>query len=807
MKDFIRRYRFWFAGFAVFFLTAVILYKPVFLEGKQLLGSDTLMFRAMEKERKDYFEKHGKETYWTNSVFGGMPTYLLGASYPRDYSARLDKILKFLPRPADYLFLYFLGFLILMRVLGVKPLPALAGAFAFTLSTYYIIILQVGHFAKASAVAYFPWVIAGALLVWKRKKYWAGFLLTAAGMALELHAMHYQMTYYLGLAVIILGIIYFLDALKHKNLLTFLGESLLLVAAVILASALNWTRMNATRQYISESIRGKQFLTIGPDGKKKPRQEGLDKAYITEYSYGLAETFNLFIPGFTGGSNRERLSEKSALYRELAEKAGVKTAREFVKQVSLYWGDQPIVMAPAYIGATVWLLALLGLMLARGKLKRWILITVLLALLLSWGKNFPPLTDFFIRYVPYYNKFRVVASIQVLMEFLLPLAAVLGLTAFFDPSVPAERKRKALKISAGVLAGIALFFMVAGGSLFDFTSPQDRMYEQYGLLEALISDRKHLLFSDSLRSLLYVLAVAGILWMALENKLKEIHALLLIILFIIADLGGIAARYIRDDDFMTDREISRIFTPTAVDTAIKRDTSYYRVINFARNPLTDGLTSYFHKNLGGYHAAKPRRIQDIFDFYLQQKIDYAPLNMYNVKYIIYKDRQGLRYAANPNAAGNAWFTRSLRKTENQDAEILHLKHFSRDTTVYSESYPELENFRPAADSSATVRLVSYAPNRLEYTGQNNQEGFIVFSENYYPYGWKAYIDGKPAPLYRVNYSLRGMKIPRGKHRIVMEFAPDVVKRGSIIQLIAGILFVLVLAFALMRHKRSGKKLL
>jgi len=791
MKNFFKKYKFWLAGFGLFLLVAVILYKPVMLEGKKLAGSDTVMFWAMEKERSDYYKQHGKETYWTNSVFGGMPTYLLGASYPNDMAGKVNKTLHVFPRPVDNLFLYFLGFLILMWVLGVRPLYALVGAFAFTLSTYFIIILQVGHFAKATAIAYFPWILAGVLLVWKRKKYLAGFLLTAIGMGLEVHAKHYQMTYYLGLAIVILGILYLIEAIEKNQLKQFFKESLLLLAAVALGVAMNWASLTAIQQYIKYSIRGEQYLTTTPDGKKIPAKEGLSKEYITEYSYGIAETFNLLIPGFMGGSNREKLGENSALYQELIRKTDRKTAREIVNNVSLYWGDQPIVMAPAYIGATVWLLALLGFFLMRGTMRKWIIITSVLVLLLSWGKNFPWLTDFFINYVPYYNKFRAVASIQVILEFLIPLMAVFGLVYFFDPSVPKERKKKALKISAGILGGVALFFMLLGGSLFDFTSPSDAWYEQYGLLDAVIEDRKKLMFTDSLRTLLYVLAVAGILWMALEAKLKEYWAVSLVLLLVVLDLGGVAARYINEDDFKTQRELDRFFVASRADKAIMRDTTYYRVINFARNPLTDGLTSYFHKNLGGYHAAKPRRIQDIFDFHIQQDVHYPVLNMYNVKYIIYRDpEKGLTYTPNPAAFGNAWWTKKLVKTASQDEEIRRLAQASRDTTYYSENYPALENFQPAKDSSAYVRLIRYAPNRLEYEVSNKGEGFLVFSENYYPHDWEATVDGEPAEIYRVNYSLRGMKVPAGKHRIVMSFEnPKVVKRGAFIQLMAALIFL------------------
>ena len=779
----------WLLGFVLFFLVSFFLYQPL-LEGKKLMGSDQLQFRAMEHERITYSEKEGKDIYWTNSVFGGMPTYLLGADYPLNIPGKVMKIVSAIPKPVNYLFLYFIGFLLLMYALRVEPLKAIAGALAFTLSTYLIIILQVGHFSKAGAIAFFPWIIAGILLIVERKKYPLGFFVLLSGMALEVHAKHYQMTYYLLFAVLVLGAIYLWEAYKNKRLTEFGKELLLMIGAVVIGIGLNWTSILAVKEYISQSIRGERYLNITPDGKPVSKKEGLDKAYITEYSYGIAETFNLFIPGFTGGSNREQLNENSALYEAVESKAGRATAKRFVENVSLYWGDQPIVMAPAYIGAVVLFLALLGFLLYSGRFKKWILITSVLVLLLSWGKNLPWLTDFFIDYVPMYNKFRVVASIQVILEFLMPLMAVLGLVAFFDEKVDEKQKEKALKISVGILGGIALFFALLGPSLFNFTSAQDVLYEPYGLVDALIEDRKSLMRSDAFRSLIFVLLSAGILGLTLKNKLRKMPALLSLILLIIFDLGGVAKRYIREDDFMTDRQIKSFFQPTQVDKEILKDKSYYRVINFARNPLTDGLTSYFHKNLGGYHAAKPRRIQDIFDFHLTDSIHPEVLSMYNVKYMIFNTEKGLQYTNNPGALGNAWFVEKVKKVQSQDEEILALNKtdLSR-VAILSEKMNEVgDHFAP--DSSAFIKLTSYHPQKLEYISENSKEGFAVFSENYYPYGWKAFVDGKPVEIFRVNYSLRGLKIPAGKHKIVMQFEPEVIKTGTKITLFFIVLFVL-----------------
>ncbi len=787
MKSSLHNYRWWILGFLLFLIVSLTLYFPVF-NGKQLMGSDTLQFRAMEHERVEYKKEHGHETYWTNAVFGGMPTYLLGADYPWNIPGKINRIWNILPKPVNFLLVYFIGFLLLGWILRLKPPVTLLGAIGFTLSTYLIIILQVGHFAKAGAIAYMPWVLAGVFLILLRKKYLWGFVLTTLAVALEINAKHYQMTYYLGLALLIFGIIYFIDAWKNKDLPKFLKETGLLLLAAVTGIGMNWTSMSAVKQYISQSTRGKQFLTIKPDGSPIAKKEGLSKSYITEYSYGIAETLDLFIPGFMGGSNREKLDESSALYKALKGKTDRHTAKQFVENTSLYWGDQPIVMAPAYIGAVILFLALLGFLLYEGRLKTWIAVTSVLVLLLSWGKNLEFFTDLFIDYFPYYNKFRVVASIQVVLELLLPLMAVLGLTAFFDPQIPKAKKEKALKIATYTLGGIALFFALLGPQLFHFTSPNDQMYERYGLLDALISDRQSLMRSDNFRSLILVLLSAGILWLWLKEKIRNDYAITGLILLVAFDLGGVAKRYIRKDDFVSERRIANLFVPTPVDQAIMKDTSYYRVINLARNPLTDGMTSYFHKNLGGYHAAKPRRIQDIFDFHLRDSLNPAVLNMYNVKYIIFKGKQGLQYSVNRDAYGNAWFVSSVKHVKDQNGEILSLRNTDlKNTAVVSGN--DLKNFQPAKDSTATVKLISYAPNKLTYESRNGKNGLAVFSENYYPYGWKAFVDGKPAKIYRVDYALRALKIPAGKHRIVMSFQPDIIRKGTVITIIFFVVFL------------------
>jgi len=791
----------------IFIAVSLIYFSPV-LQGKVLNQSDIVQSKGMEHEREIYKQKDGKEIYWTNSAFGGMPTYLLGASYPHDYTIQIMKVFDFLPRPANFLFMYFITFYILMLVMKVDWKLAILGSLAFGFSTYYIIIIGVGHLAKVRAIAFFPLVIAGILLVFERKKYLLGFILTTLAVSLELNTKHYQMTYYLLFAVLFLGLFFLIDAYQNKQLKSFGKELGILLVSALLALGMNATNILPAQEYVKHSIRGKSILSVQPDGSpKKQKQEGLSKDYITEYSYGIAETFNLLIPRFMGGSNNENLGTNSHLYQALISKTDSRTAKDFVSQVSTYWGKQPIVAAPAYIGAVVIFLAFIGLLFYQGKHKKWIIATVIFALLLSWGKNLSFLTNFFIDYVPLYNKFRAVSSIQVLIEFLLPVLAVLGVYSFFTSELPEKEKQKKLFIAWGSLGGLLLIFILMGSSFFTFESPMDSYYAKYGLLDALIADRKDMLVNDSIRSLLFILIAGGILYAFIKQKIKVQIAVPLLALLILIDLAGVDKRYVNKDSFVQAGYLDRIFSPTEIDKAILQDKSYYRVMNFTRNPLTDGLTSYFHKQLGGYHAAKPRRIQDLFDFYLSKELNPEILNMYNVKYLIVPDEKGQTHIqVNDSANGNAWFVNNLQFVKDENAEILSLKNINtKNTAVLNTSYKKELNFIPAKDTLSNIKLLSYHPEKLTYQSQNKQKGFAVFSDSWYANGWQARIDGKPAKIYKVNYSLRGVQIPAGQHKIQFEFKPQVVQKGGNITLWAYILFIILTVAAVFYHWQQKNK--
>lgn len=652
-----------------FVILSLAYFSPV-LQGKEIYQSDIVQFIGMSKQQKDFKVETGEETYWTNGgAFAGMPTYQLGARYPHNYIKKIDAVLRFLPRPADYLFLYLMSFYVLLLVLKVDYKLAALGALAFGFSTYLIIILGVGHNSKAHAIAYMPLVLSGIILTFRRK-YIAGFLLTVLAMGLEIVSNHFQMTYYLMLLVLILGIAYLVDAYKKNVLPHFFKSVGILFAAVILAIALNATSVMATQEYVKESTRGKTELTINADGSPKEVSNGLDKDYITQFSYGFAETFNLFIPRFMGGGNGENVGKDSATY-EAFRKLGATTtqAAEEAKRAPLYWGDQPIVEAPAYVGAVILFLFVFALFLVKGRLKWWLVGGTVFSLLLSYGKNLGFLTNFFIDYVPMYNKFRAVTSIQVLLELCIPVLGIFGLVSLFNNFEKEEEKLNALKYTTIITGGLSLLFLVMKSSLFDFVGVNDGFYRQnYGqdFVDALREDRKSVFTTDTIRSLILVLLSAGLIWYYLKGKLKENLLVVGFAVLLLFDLVGVDKRYVNSDDFVSSIKMNKPFEATEVDKAILQDKSYYRVYD-----LVSGRSkpSYFHNSLNGYNAAELKRYREVFDFYISQN-NMNVLNMFNTKYIIAQGEKGETFPyTNREANGAAWFVSELKKVDSANEEI------------------------------------------------------------------------------------------------------------------------------------------
>lgn len=792
----------------LFVVISLLFFYPV-LQGKKIYQSDIVQYTGMAKLQNDFRSDTGEETYWTDAAFGGMPTYQLGAKYPHNYIKQLDLFLRFLPRPADYLFLYFIGIYILLLVLQVDWKLAFLGAVGFGFSTYLIIILGVGHNAKAHAIGYMPLVLAGVFYCFQKPKL-LSFILTSIALALELNANHFQMTYYLGFLILIFWVVYLIEAFKNKSFKPFFVSSVGLLAALIFAIGLNATNLLATREYTEFSTRGKSEITINPDGTPKEKISGLDKNYITEYSYGLMETFDLFVPRLYGGSNSERLRADSKTY-DFLRKKGVPAgqALSFAESLPTYWGTQPIVAAPAYLGAVMLFLMVLGVMLVKGKTKIGLVAGIILSLLLSWGKNFSVLTDFFIANVPMYDKFRAVSSIQVLLELCVPILGILGLHQFIKGNQSLVEKKKALAYAFSILAGLALIFIFFKDALFDFVGGNDGYFaENYGqeFVEALRDDRASMLLSDTFRSFVFVGLAAGFLGLFLLNKIKSNILVIALSILSLIDLGGVAKRYVNKDSFVDSRVYDRPFSPTQADQHILADKNHFRVLDLTTNPFNSARASFFFNSVGGYHAAKPAKMQDLFDFYISKnKIEI--LNLLNTKYIIQEGEDGKAVAGiNPDANGTAWFVDSIQFVSSQNEELLKLGDI--DTKKMALIHQDFKNLIDQTfftqDSTAQIDLKTYQPNHLVYVSQTQMPQVAVFSEMYYPKGWNAYLNGQKVSHFRADYVLRAMSIPAGKNIIEFKFEPQIIEKGSKIALLStiviGILIFGALFFAIKRGK-------
>ena len=775
------------------------------LQGKQIFQSDIVQYTGMAKEQNDFRATDDVEPYWTNSAFGGMPTYQLGAKYPHDYIGAIDDVLRFLPRPADYLFLYFLGFYGLMLVLKVDPLKAFFGALAFGLSTYLIIILGVGHNAKAHAIAYMPLVIAGFILVFQ-KKYILGGLITLFATALEINANHFQMTYYLLIFLLILAAYFIYQQVKEKEYKSLLYSFGILAAAGILAIGANATNLLATSEYADFSIRGKSELTFNPNGSKNETTSSMSKDYITEYSYGVMESFNLIAPRLFGGSNNEAVGKDSNMYEfMIGQGVPEDQATDFVSGMPTYWGDQPIVAAPAYIGIVVFFLAILALFIDKRKIKYVFLSGSIVALVLSWGKNFPVLTDFFIDYVPMYDKFRAVSSIQVVLELCIPVLAIMGLQSFFK--LDKKLQWKALYETTILGLGIILILFLSK-SMFSFSGGNDAYFqESYGpeFVNALKLDRMSLYSADLLRSGFFIVLTAGVLWLFIKDRFAQNTAIIIVGLLMVSDLFFVDKKYVSGKDFVSGSQVQVPFQESPSDAEILKDTANYRV--FEVGDIMGARASYFHKSIGGYSAVRPRRMQQLIDYQIS-KNNIEVLNMLNVKYVIQKDKEGKEFpVSNPAVNGNAWFVSQVKLVNSADEEMKALDSLdSKEVAVVNSKDFDIKKTAFAKDSSATITLENYKPNYLKYVSNNSKEGLAVFSEMYYGKGWNAYIDGKSVDHIRVDYVLRALNIPAGKHTIEFKFEPQVIKTGSTITLISSIGMLLLLVGGIYFERKKGLKL-
>ena len=789
---------------STFIIASLIFYFPL-LQGKTLIQSDIVQYQGMSRQLKEYRQSHQLETYWVDNAFVGMPTYQLGAKYPMDILEPGYQLIRLLPRPAHILFLYLASMYLLLLVLNINWRYAFLGSFAFGFSTYLLIILQVGHNTKALAIGYIPLVIAGLILLFQ-KRWLIGFILTTIALGLQIRSNHYQMTYYL---LFLMGICFVYNAIViikkggYNQMLKTVG---IMGLSGIIAIGFNSTSLLATSEYSSFSTRGKSELRFTPDNQPKEVSSGLDYDYITEYSYGLFESFNLIFPRIQGGGSRENLRTNSNFYQFLIQN-GVDsaTANQAIKAVPTYWGNQPILEAPAYIGITIFFLTILGLFIFIGPLQVWLCIAVLFSLFLSWGKNFPIMTDLFIDFVPFYNKFRAVSSIQIILQICFPILAMLGLHHYSKalPKVKIASLLRALYVVGGV---IVLLYLSKG--FHSFESLNDAFYRQsYGdnFVESLKADRKRLYNADLLRGFIFIGSLCIVLLYSHVKKIRWSNTLILVGLIVVIDLISISNRYI-DRNLFIDKQIDKsYFEMTSSDKFILQDTTRFRVYNL-QSGLVGARDAFFHNSLGGYHAAKPRKIQDLYDYNILNGNNDV-FSMLNVKYFIYPDNQSgeLMSQENTEVFGNAWFIEKIELVEDYDLMLKRLDSLDLEHTaliIENQLTPEIP-LKFTRDSLSKIELVKYRPNYLKYHSISDIEQFVVFSEMYYPHGWKLTINGQPAPIYNVNYLLRGVYLPKGENLIEFRFEPQVIQAGTRLTVISLVLFLsIVLSFVIFSWRRS-----
>ena len=778
-------------GFAV---VSLIFYSPL-LDGKKLYQSDINQYEGMSREISDNRDNFSDEIYWIDNAFGGMPTFQLGAKFAYDILSPIHMLFRFIPRPAHTLFLYLLTMYILLMVLKIPWRISVLGSIAFAFSTYLLIILQVGHNTKALAISYIPLVVAGLFLL-KQHKLLPGFLLSLVAISLQIRANHYQMTYYMLILLGIYFIVYLIDSYRNNDVKDFLKYMGVFILAGILSLGLNAPNILSTYDYSKYSTRSQSELKLNPDGTEKQISTGLDYDYITQYSYGVFESLNLIAPRVQGGASSEDVGEDSDLYKFLIDNNVPKPqADSFIKSVPTYWGSQPILEAPAYIGASVVFLFILSLFVVKGPFKWWLLISFVLSLLLSWGKNFPLLTNFFIDYIPFYNKFRAVSSIQVILEFAVPLLSVIGLNKFL-----ADSELKNIKRSFAIFSVPLILLLVISGS-FSFVGLYDDYYSNgYGqeIFNQIIEERKNIFNQDILRALL----IGGIVFFILRfsKLIGRNYTFIIVSIIVFIDLFTINNRYI-DKELFIDNSINT-YQLTEIDNEILTDTLDYRVFNLSTG-LSNASSAYYHNALNGYHAAKLRRFQEYYD-YLNFHDNEKLFNSLNVKYLIGKDEQNqdLLYK-NPDALGNAWSVDSLIVLNNPDELLSKLK----DTDI-SKVALGLENTIPkdlpkSFDSQDLIKIekIKNSSSNLIYNYNSLSEQLIVFSEIYYPSGWEVYIDGEKSNYFDINYLLRGMLVPKGTHTIEFNFSPKIVKTGINIRIITIIITFSLIAFLLYKENK------
>lgn len=816
-----------------FVLLSFAYFFPADIENRILFQHDTAAGAGAGQEVKEYYEQTGERSRWTNSLFGGMPMYQIAPSY--DSTKSLQWVQKayqlFLPDYVCLTFMLMLGFYILLRVFGIPVWLAGLGGIMWAFSSYFFILISAGHIWKFITLAYVPPTIAGIVLAYRGKLLWGG-ILTALFVALQITSNHVQMSYYFFFVILFFVGAYFEKAWRTKTLPQFFKASAVLIVAALVGIAANVSNLYHTYAYSKETMRGKSELVQTGDAAKQT-SSGLDRDYITQWSYGIDETLTLLVPNFKGGASAALSQSETAM-----SKANPMYSSLY-GSLTQYFGTQSMTSGPVYVGAFVLFLFVLGCFIVKGPLK-WALIgATFFSIVLSWGKNFMPLTDFFIDYVPLYNKFRAVSSILVIAEFTIPLLAIFALKRLLEEPEILKQEKKPLGISLLLTAGIALLLAVAPGSIGSGYVPaqeaqmlQNAVNQQMipanelsGILANLGEMRAELVSSDALRSFIIIGIGCSLLWLYASGKLRSSLTIAGITILCLADMWGVNKRYLNDAQFVPHSIRTETFTKTNTDELILQDTSLdYRVLNFATSTFDDNNTSYWHKSVGGYHPAKLRRYQEMIEHHISPEMQAAykaiataggemdsvdankfrVLNMLNTKYFIFPAGQQRQTVPilNPHAYGNAWFVNKVQYVNNANEEIDALDSIiPTETAVVDARFKDVlkgttESYK---DSLSSIRLTSYAPNRLTYETNNAQDGIAVFSEIYYPDGWHVTIDGQPAELARADYILRTMYVPAGQHTIEMRFDPtslhvtEGIAYGALALLVIGIIVAVLIA--------------
>lgn len=820
-------------------ITAIVLfvvltygYLSPLLKGKEIIQSDIVSVKGMSKEIVDAREKHHEEPLWTNSMFGGMPAYQINVSYPSNLIqyARTAVTLG-MKNPAIMLFTYLLGFFVLLLVLKVNPWLSIVGAIAFAFSAYLIINIAVGHTSKAIATGWLPIVLAGFIIT-NRGNYLLGGAVLAFGLAEELLANHVQITYYFFMFLLVYLLFEWIPRLKNKETKPFLKSMACYIVAGTIAVGCNISSLWSTSDYAALTMRGGASELTGNEQNKT---SGLDKDYITQWSMGVSESMSLMIPGFKGLASDIPVSENKNALKNVDARF-----KESIGNTPQYWGDQPFTMS-SYSGAIIVFLFVFGLFIVEGRLKWALFVATIFSFLLSWGRNFMPLTDFFIDYIPLYNKFRTVSMILVIAMFTIPLLAILATDKLIkNPNLFSKKIKLAfIKQEVSVQNIFFISFALTGGlALILYLMPSittlfgqgeyDRIYDQIAksngaqiaqeFMDNLSIARANLFKSEALRSFLFILVAAIMLWLFFKSKISKGILIFGLGILVTIDLIPIARTFLNETNFKPKQEAKVPFPLTTADKEILTDTDpNYRVLNIAVNTFNEAGTSYYHKSVGGYHAAKLRRYQDVIDYHLRNNIEniintlrtrptdsslratfaqQRVLNMLNTKYIIYNpDAAPLQ---NRYALGNAWFVENIKQAKNADEEIQFIGEIDpAQTAVINERYnADLQDFTPKPDNAARINLTGYKPNHLTYESNTSTEQLAVFSEIYYSKGWNAYIDGEQKTYVSANYVLRAMRIPAGKHIVEFKFEPKSYVVGGKISLASNILLFAGLGVAL-----------